>query len=160
MIILGIDPGLERMGCAVVKRAGGKEVLLFSTCVITSRKNSYDQRLLTLAKELEKIMKDYKPDVLSVEKIFFSTNQKTAMMIAEIRGMILYLAAKNKIPVKELTPLQIKCSLTGYGRAEKSQVQKMVCATIKIKNIPKYDDEMDAIAAAIAYTSQKISTVI
>jgi crossover junction endodeoxyribonuclease RuvC len=149
MIILGIDPGLERMGCAILKRIGSKEILLYSTCVITSRKISYAERLLCLAKALEKIMNDFKPDILSVEKLFFAANQKTAMQIAEVRGIILYLAAKKKIPVKEYTPLQIKSCLTGYGRAEKFQVQKMVCAMLNIKTPPKYDDEMDAIATAI-----------
>jgi crossover junction endodeoxyribonuclease RuvC len=151
MIILGIDPGLERMGCAVLKREKGKETLLYSTCVITDRKKPYEERLLCLAKSLEKIMDEFKPDVLSVEKLFFAANQKTAMQIAEVRGIILYLTSKRKIRIKEYTPLQIKSCLTGYGRAEKQQVEKMACRMLNIKNPPKYDDEMDAIAAAITY---------
>jgi len=150
MIILGIDPGFERMGCAVLERNKGKEKLLFSSCIITNRKNTYEKRLLELANSLKKIILKYKPDVISVEKIFFTSNQKTVMQIAEVRGVIFYLAAQKKIPVKEITPLQIKYSLTGYGRAEKTQVEKMVKNILNLKESPKYDDEFDAIAAAIA----------
>ncbi|MCX6731428.1 MAG: crossover junction endodeoxyribonuclease RuvC [Candidatus Parcubacteria bacterium] len=149
MIILGIDPGFDRMGCAVIKKENNKENLLYSTCLITDRKLTYEKRLLSLGKEIKKIIKKFRPNVIAVEKVFFFKNQKTVMRIAEVRGIILYLSAASNIPVKEFTPLQIKMGMTGYGRAEKQQVQKMVSATLKIKKTPKYDDEMDAIAIAL-----------
>jgi crossover junction endodeoxyribonuclease RuvC len=153
MIILGIDPGFERMGCAVLKKEKGRDELIYSVCLKTDKKLDFEKRLLILGKEIEKIIKKFRPDVIAVEKVFFFKNQKTAMQISEVRGMILYLAASNKIPIKEYTPLQVKMGLTGYGRAEKQQVQKMVEAILKPKNIPKQDDEVDAIAIALTCRS-------
>jgi len=151
MIILGIDPGYERMGCAVLKKENKRDELIYSTCLRTDKKLAFEKRLLSLGKELEKIIKKYKPDVIAVEKVFFFKNQKTASKISEVRGMILYLAAAKKILLKEFTPLQVKMSLTGYGRAEKQQVQKMVRNILKIKTALKQDDEIDAIAIALTY---------
>jgi len=149
MIVLGIDPGFEKMGCAVLKKERGRDNLLYSTCLKTDKKLDFENRLLVLGKEIEKVIKKFKPDVIAIEKVFFFKNQKTAMQISEVRGMILYLAASKKIPIKEYTPLQVKMSLTGYGRAEKQQVQKMVKVILKIKQAPKQDDEVDAIAIAL-----------
>ncbi|MBU2109587.1 crossover junction endodeoxyribonuclease RuvC [Patescibacteria group bacterium] len=150
MIILGIDPGFDRMGCAVLeKSASSTDKLIYSTCLVSNRKLSQEERLFSLGKKLEEIIKKYKPDIVAVEKLFFTKNQKTALQVAEARGMVLYLASSKKIPVHSLTPLQIKIALTGYGRAEKIQVQKMVMAILGLKKKPKYDDEIDAIAAAI-----------
>lgn len=150
MIILGIDPGFDRMGCAVLeKSASSTDKLIYSTCLVSNRKLPYEERLFSLGQELEKIIKKYKPDIVAVEKLFFTKNQKTALQVAEARGMVLYLASSKKIPVHGFTPLQIKIALTGYGRAEKIQVQKMVMAILGLKKKPRYDDEIDAIAAAI-----------
>jgi len=150
MIILGIDPGFDRMGCAVLEKSvSSKDKLIYSTCLVSNRKSSQEERLFSLGKKLEEIIKKYKPDIVAVEKLFFTKNQKTALQVAEARGMVLYLASSKKIPVHSLTPLQIKIALTGYGRAEKIQVQKMVMAILWLKKKPKYDDEIDAIAAAI-----------
>lgn len=156
MKILGIDPGFERMGCAVIKKENVGEKLVFSTCLITDKKLPHEKRLLFLANELEKIIKKYRPDVLAVEKIFFFKNQKTIIGVAEARGMILYLAAKAKIPVMEFTPLEIKMAMTGYGRAEKAQLQKMAMAILNLKKAPKYDDEIDAIACALTCSTALI----
>lgn len=153
MIILGIDPGFERLGCAVVKKSARNEELVFSTCLISKRKLPYEERLFFLGQELEKIIKKYKPDIAAVEKIFFFKNQKTALQVAEARGIILYLATSHNIPVKEFTPLEIKIALTGYGRAEKMQVQKMVEKILKIKKMPNSDDEIDAMAIAVTCSS-------
>lgn len=160
MIILGIDPGYDRMGCAVLeKSASTTDKLIYSTCFISDKKLSQGERLFFLGKKLGEIIKKYKPDIMAVEKLFFTKNQKTAMGVAEARGMILYLASSYKIPARELTPLQIKIALTGYGRAEKQQVQKMVKVILKLKNTPKYDDETDAIAIAMACTSGLSTTL-
>lgn len=153
MIILGIDPGIEKMGCAVLEKSKNGEKLLHSSCFITDKKTPHEKRILKLGQELEKIIKKYKPDIMAVEKLFFSQNQKTALIVSEARGMVLYLAAINNISVTELTPLEIKMALTGYGRAEKRQVQSMAMTILKIEKAPKHDDEMDAIATAIACSS-------
>lgn len=153
MIILGIDPGFDRMGCAILKKEKNKEELIFSDCLVSDKTLPHEKRLLALGKKLEKIMEKYKPDIVAVEKLFLFKNQKTIMGVAEARGMVLYLAASKNIPVKEFTPLEIKMALTGYGRAEKAQVQSMVKAILNLKKIPKFDDEMDAIACAITCSS-------
>jgi crossover junction endodeoxyribonuclease RuvC len=137
------------MGCAILKKNGKRNDLIYSVCLKTDKNLSFEKRLLSLGKSLEKIIKNYKPDIISLEKVFFFKNQKTASRISEVRGMILYLAAKNKIEVREYTPLQVKMNLTGYGRAEKFQVQKMVEIILKNNKIPKQDDEADAIAIAL-----------
>ena len=148
MVISGIDPGFDRMGCAVLEKTSKDENLLYSTCLVSDRKLSQEKRLLSLGREIEKIIEKYEPDILAIEKLFFTKNQKTAMMVSEARGMILYLAAEKGIEVRELTPLEIKMALTGYGRAEKRQVKNMVKAILRMKKMPKYDDEIDAIACS------------
>lgn len=153
MVILGIDPGFDRLGCAILKKEKGGEKLLYSACLKTDKKLPHEKRIFSLAKELEKIISKYKPNIVAIESLFFAKNQKTAIKVAEARGMILHVAASNKIPVKEFTPLQIKMALTGYGKAEKRQVQNMVKAILKMHKMPKSDDEADAIACAIACSS-------
>ncbi len=150
MVILGIDPGFDRMGCAILEKSSGRENLLYSTCLVSDKKDSHDKRLFSIGKEIEKIIVKYKPDTLAIETLFFAKNQKTAMKVSEARGMVLFLAASKKLVVKEFTPLQIKIALTGYGKAEKRQVQAMVKAVLKLPVLPKSDDEVDAIACAIA----------
>jgi len=152
MIILGIDPGYERLGVAILEKKQGKESLLFSGCVKTSSKLEFSDRLVILGKEIEKIIKKYKPKVAAIEKVFFTTNQKTAMRVAEVRGMLIYLAIANKLKVEEPTPLQIKMALTGYGKADKNQIKEMVKNILNLDlEEKKYgDDEIDAIAAAVS----------
>lgn len=153
MIILGIDPGFGRMGCAVLKKEGSKEKLIYSDCLVSDKKLFHEKRLLSLGEKLEKIIKKHKPDIIAIEKLFFFKNQKTIIGVAEARGVVLYLAGLKNILVKEFTPLEIKIALTGYGRAEKIQVQKMVEKILKIKKMPKSDDEIDAMAIAVTCSS-------
>lgn len=158
MLILGIDPGYERTGCAVLDKTDGKEKLVFSTCIISGKNQPHEKRLLSISDNLTKIMTEFKPDVVAIEKLFFAANQKTALKVAEARGVAACAAAKNNIPVVEIAPLEIKMALTGYGRAEKNQVKKMVMAILKTDlssaNRPKFDDEIDAIAIAMAFVSK------
>lgn len=154
MIILGIDPGFDRMGWAILEKKLGKEKLISSGCLITKRSLLYGERIFGLGQELGKIIKCFKPDIVAIEQLFFFKNQKTALKVSEARGMILYIVASKNISVYELTPLQIKMALTGYGRAEKQQVQKMVMNILKLKKKPKYDDEIDAIACAMSCPSK------
>lgn len=154
MIILGIDPGIACLGWAILKspklkaQCSNLKTVDYG-CITTDRKLKTGERLEKIYRELEKIIKKYKPNVISLEKIFFAKNAKTALIIGEVNGVILLLASKKKIRVKEFTPLQVKISLTGYGRADKKQIQKMVKNILKLKNIPRPDDAADALAIAI-----------
>lgn len=156
LTILGIDPGFDRLGCAILKKQKGKNILKYSACVSSDPKNNYEKRLLFLGKELKKIILRYKPDAAVVEKLFFSKNQKTAIRVAEARGMIIFLLASQNIPLTEMAPSEIKTAVTGYGKADKNQVRKMVQLILKLPVLPKYDDETDAIAAALACPATKI----
>ncbi len=154
MKILGIDPGFERLGCAVLEKLPSlKDRIIFSVCLTTDRKLPYEKRLFYLGKEIEKIILKYKPDILAIEKLFFTKNQKTGLRVAEARGVILYICSSKNIPIVEFTPLEIKIAVTSYGKASKTQMQKMIKIILKIP-APKSDDEIDAIAAAITCSSR------
>ena len=155
MIILGIDPGYERCGVAILQKDKKGEELLFSDCLKTSSKLSFPERLFILGKEIEKIIKNWKPDTMAIEKVYFTTNQKTAMQVAETKGMITYLGLLYNMKIKEFTPLEIKIALTGYGKADKKQVENMVKALLKSEKKAKNDDEMDAVAVALTCASHK-----
>ena len=155
MLVLGIDPGYDRLGVALVKKDGGKEELVFSDCFLSSPKDTLGERLLSVGNELEKLIKEHKPDTVATEKLYFTVNQKTAMSVAEARGVISYLSAKHKIPLFEYTPPEIKLTVTGYGNANKKQVAEMIPRLIKISKGIKYDDEYDAIAIALTHLAMK-----
>jgi len=150
MKILSIDPGFERVGIAVIEKSlKGKDVLIYSSCFKTSKKISFPERLRNIGKEVERIIKKYKPDVLAIEKLYFTTNQKTAMGVAEARGAIIYISTKNNLTIYEYTPPQIKVAVTGYGKANKEMVMSMVPKLIDMKKEIKGDDELDAIAIGL-----------
>ena len=156
MIAIGIDPGFGRLGCAVLKKQGENGLkIVKADCIKTKTGLGHEKRLLFIINELEKIVKKFKPALLGIERVFFAKNQKTAFQIAEVRGAILYLAAKNQIPIIELTPLEVKTALCGYGKADKKQVQKMVKSILKLPSIIKQDDINDAVAIAITALSYK-----
>jgi crossover junction endodeoxyribonuclease RuvC len=150
MKILGIDPGYERIGIAIIdKNKGEKERLIFSECFKTSAKISFEERLLLIGQKIGEIIKEYKPEILAIETLFLNTNQKTVMHVSEARGVIIYEAMKNGLGLFEATPPQIKIATTGYGRADKKDVLKMVRLLIEIDENKKSDDELDAIAIAL-----------
>lgn len=150
MIILGIDPGFERMGCAVLEKTQKNgEKLLYSSCLISQRTDPHEKRLFDLYLGLKKAIKEYSPDTMAIEKLFFSSNQKTAIKVAEARGTAMLAAAENKLTVFEFTPLEVKMAITGYGKAEKDQVRRMVLMILKMNDVKKLDDEIDAIAIAL-----------
>lgn len=149
MKILAIDPGFGRCGVAVLEGSGAKATILHSACIETSAKLSFGERLLIIANELLALIAAHKPTHLAIEELYFSTNQKTVFQVAEARGMILYLAYAHNLHVVEYNPLTIKIALTGYGRASKEQVTKMVEKLIIVKKTPKTDDEYDAIAVGL-----------
>lgn len=152
-IILGIDPGFHRMGYGVIESAGSKLKMLDFGSTETSKNKKIEERILEIACVLDDLIKCHKPDVMVVEEIFFFKNLKTAVNVAQARGAIILVGAENKLPLLELTPLQVKQSLTGFGRAEKGQIQKVVKMILSLKEIPKPDDAADALALAIAGAS-------
>lgn len=149
MKVLAIDPGFGRCGVAVLEGTGTKANILYSTCIETSAKLPFGERLLIIANELIALIATHEPTVLAIEELYFSNNQKTVFQVAEARGMILYLAYANHLRVVEYNPLSIKIALTGYGRASKEQVTKMVEKLIIVEKTPKTDDEYDAIAVGL-----------
>lgn len=154
--VLGIDPGYERVGVALLeKREGEKEILLFSECIITKRTLLHHERLLMLGKRVEEIINKYNPETLSIEKLYFNENQKTALLVSEARGVILFIASQKKLFVREFTPLEIKVATTGYGRADKKQMRMMINRLIDIPKTIKHDDEYDAIAAGLTSIASK-----
>jgi crossover junction endodeoxyribonuclease RuvC len=151
MIILGIDPGFERLGVAVLEKSkqSKKEVVLFSECFKTKASLAFADRLKLIGEEVQTIIKKYKPEVLSIETLFLNTNQKTVMHVAESRGVVIYEAARAGLKIFEATPPQIKIATTGYGKANKEQIMKMVNILVEIPKNKTSDDEMDAIAIAL-----------
>lgn len=150
MRVLGIDPGYERVGIAVIEKEGtSKENLLYSNCFKTKKELPFNERLFLIGDEINNIITKFKPNILAIESLFFNTNQKTALLVSEARGVIIYEAKRRGLDVYEYTPLQIKNAITGYGRASKNQVDTMVRQLISIPKTTKQDDEVDAIAIAL-----------
>ncbi|NCO23095.1 crossover junction endodeoxyribonuclease RuvC [bacterium (Candidatus Moisslbacteria) CG12_big_fil_rev_8_21_14_0_65_36_11] len=150
MVILGIDPGVATTGYGVIKFSESGESCIFVYGIISSSaRERFSKRLLKIYQELKKIIKKYKPDLLAIENIYFAKNAKTAINVGKAIGVILLLGEEKKIPFLELTPLQVKQSLTGFGRADKAQVQNMVKRLLGLSKIPKPDDAADALAMAL-----------
>lgn len=155
MRILGIDPGTATVGWAVIEEKGGKIIPTAFGHISTSQKRSEESRLLEISDDLEKIIKKYRPKEAAVEKLFFFKNQKTIIEIGQARGALLLTIAKNNVTIASYTPLQVKQSVTGYGKAEKKQVQLMVKNILQLKSVPKPDDTADAIAVAICHLNSR-----
>jgi crossover junction endodeoxyribonuclease RuvC len=151
MIILGIDPGYERVGIAVLEKNAGerRERVLYSNCFKTSAKLPLDERIFLIGKEIESVIEKWKPQKFAIEKLFFENNAKTAMGVSEARGAMIYIAKNAKLSVLEYTPLQIKNAVTGYGKATKDAVYTMVGKLVELPKEVRQDDEIDAIAIAI-----------
>ncbi len=151
MKIIGIDPGYERVGIAILQKNKGdkKEVLLYSNCFKTSAKLPLPERLFLIGQEAEAVIRKYQPEKLAIEKLYFERNTSSAMGVSEARGMIIYICRSHGLEVLEYTPLQIKNAVTGYGKATKPQVHTMVGKLIDLPKNIKQDDEIDAIAVGI-----------
>lgn len=153
MRILGIDPGTGILGFGVVDvSAAGKAVLVDAGVIRTPVKQADSDRLETIYNELHEIITGLKPEIMSVEKLFFAQNVTTAMSVAQARGVVLLCGKQHGLELFEYTPLQIKQALTGYGRADKKQMQEMVRVVLGLHEIPKPDDCADALAAAICHS--------
>jgi crossover junction endodeoxyribonuclease RuvC len=151
MKIIGIDPGYERVGIAVLEKnkTDRKENVLYSNCFKTNAKLSLDERIFLIGKEIEKVIKEFSPEVMAIEKLFFENNAKTAMGVSEARGAIVFVAQNLGLKVLQYTPLQIKSAVTGYGKADKSAVHMMAHKLVTLPKDVKQDDEIDAVAVAI-----------
>lgn len=151
MIILGIDPGYAITGYALIDYTDNKFKVLDYGMIKTKAKSYFPNRLLVIKQSLEQLIEHYQPEVMAIEELFFSRNTTTAIGTAQARGVAVVTAASAGIPVFEYTPKQVKLAVTGYGLAEKAQVQEMVKILLKLKTIPKPDDVADAIAIAICH---------
>jgi crossover junction endodeoxyribonuclease RuvC len=149
--ILGIDPGTGILGFGVIDSVGGKATLVDGGVIRTPVNEDDAVRLVTIFDELSEVIKATKPDAMSVEKLFFAQNVTTAMTVSQARGVILLCGKQAGLEIFEYTPLQIKMAVTGYGRADKKQMQEMVRVILGLKEVPKPDDCADAIAAALTH---------
>jgi crossover junction endodeoxyribonuclease RuvC len=152
--IIGIDPGTGIVGFGVIETNGFKHKMLDAGVIRTPAKQADELRLKTIFDSISTIIKEHDPDVFVIEKLFFARNVTTAMTVSQARGVLLLAATIHGVPVAEYTPLQIKQSLTGYGKAEKHQIQEMVKIMLNLKVIPKPDDCADALAAALTHSTR------
>jgi crossover junction endodeoxyribonuclease RuvC len=150
MVILGIDPGIGRVGYGVIEQTGSKLKAVKYGCIETPKTDDHGLRLQMIKTDLGKIIREHKPEVIGVEKLFFQKNVKTAGVVGEARGVILLLASECGAKVVEVGPGQVKQALTGYGSADKNQMQQMVKILFKLDEVPRPDDAADALAVAYA----------
>lgn len=159
MIILGVDPGTATVGWGIIDTGETHNLnrtrCLAYGCIVTDKNINSSRRLVAIASGLENLLKQYTPDLVAVEKLFFCNNQKTVMAVSQARGVILLVIEQQELPLSEYTPLQVKQALTGYGRAEKPQIQQMVKMLLRLPEIPRPDDAADALAVALTAAQTK-----
>ena len=151
MLVLGIDPGYAIVGYGVLNYAQSRFKAIEYGAITTEAGTKFSNRITKIYDGIEYLINKHKPDALAIEKLYFNTNTTTAIDVAQARGVILLAAAKRSVPVYEYTPLQVKQSVVGYGRAQKAQVQQMVTSFLNLKKVPKPDDVADALAVAICH---------
>ena len=149
MIVLGIDPGTAAMGYGIVEAKSGRVRMVDAGCLITKPDASLPTRLLAIHGLLDELIALHRPDLLAVERLFFSRNVQTALAVGQARGVVLLAAAQAEVPVREATPNEIKVAVTGYGSADKEQVGRMVAVCLGLTEAPRPDDTADALAVAI-----------
>ena len=152
MLALGIDPGTAICGYGLVELSGTRLKAVHYGAITTPAKMAPEQRLLRIHEELNQLIAEYKPDIIGVEQLFFNRNVTTAISVGQARGVILLTAAENDVPIREFTPLQVKQSVVGYGKATKEQVIYMVTRLLNLPKPPHPDDVADALAVAICTT--------
>ncbi len=151
MKVLGIDPGYALCGYGVVQQQKGAVVPLGYGCITTQAHTKFEDRLHEVYEDVRGLLASEQPDAMAIETLFFNSNQKTAVAVAEARGVILLAARQAGVPIYEYSPLQVKQSITGYGKATKTQMQQMACRLLALKNVPKPDDAADALAIALCH---------
>lgn len=152
MKILGLDPGIARTGFGIIDTSQ-KDLFVRCGCLTTPAGLPVEQRLAMIGQDLTQLLAAARPDQAVVEQVYFGANSKTAIVTAQTRGVLLYILTQHNIPIESLTPLQIKSRLTGWGRADKHQMQTMVRQRLKLTTLPQPDDAADALAAALCLTS-------
>ncbi len=152
MRIIGIDPGLAIVGYAVLDKNNEENILFASGSIQTDKSKPDSKRLYEIECDMQTIIDKYKPDCASIEKLFYFKNQKTIIPVAEARGVIMSVLERNSIPIFEFTPIEVKQVVTGYGRATKNEVAKIVEMSVKYKKLPKLDDTVDSIAIALCFS--------
>ena len=153
MIVLGIDPGLATLGWGVIAQEQSNQTLVDFGCIITTPDQTFPKRLLAIQTDFKELLLTYAPDEIAFEELFFSRNVTTALTVGAARGVCVALSAEYTNNVYEYTPMQVKQALTGYGRADKKQIQEMVRLLLSMKEIPKPDDAADALAIALTHTA-------
>ena len=151
MVILGIDPGYAIVGWGLVEYKNNSFSPLRYGAITTDAEMDFNERLEVIFDDLNEIIEALKPEAMAIEKLYFATNQKTAIMVAEARGVILLSAKRKGLPIYEYTPLQVKTAVTGYGKAKKPQVMEMTRRLLKLPTVPKPDDTADALAIALTH---------
>ena len=154
MVILGIDPGTATTGYGLIEVGEDKLSYVHHGCIKTAAGEEMPKRLLKLRKELKGVIKEFKPEIVVIERLFFNTNVKTAMTVGQARGVVMLVGAEHKLPVLEYTALQAKKELTGYGRADKEQVEQAVKKHLNLRRKIKPDDAADALAIAICHVKK------
>jgi crossover junction endodeoxyribonuclease RuvC len=149
VIVLGIDPGTAAMGYGLVDRTGGRLRAIDYGCITTSPDTALPERLKHLYEHVAELVETHRPDVVAVERLFFSRNAQTAFAVGQARGVVLLAAAQSHVPVREATPSEVKLAVTGYGAADKEQVGRMVAVLLELPEVPHPDDAADALAIAI-----------
>jgi crossover junction endodeoxyribonuclease RuvC len=149
MIVLGIDPGTARLGYGIVERQGSQLTMLDYGCLETVNDRPLEQRLFLIHEGIDDLIGTYRPEAVGVERLFFNKNVQTAMAVGQARGVVLLTAAQHGLPVLEYGPHEVKMAVTGYGRAPKDQVQRMVQLVLSMEQLPRPDDAADALAVAI-----------
>ena len=151
MIILGIDPGYAIVGFGVLEYKNNHFSVIDYGAITTDAGTPFNRRLEHIYDEMTELLQKYRPDAMSIEKLFYNSNAKTVIDVSQARGVIMLAAQKNGVPAFEYTPLQVKQAVVGYGRAEKAQVQQMTKAILNLEKVPKPDDTADALAIAICH---------
>ena len=149
MIVLGIDPGTAALGYGIVERSGSRLRMVDVGCLETSPADTLPQRLLQIHRVVTELIELHRPDLVAVERLFFSKNAQTAFAVGQARGVVLLAGAAAGLPVREATPNEVKTAVTGYGAADKEQVGRMVATVLGLKAVPRPDDAADALAVAI-----------
>lgn len=151
MRILGIDPGLAIVGYGVIEASGNNFKPIDYGCILTDKDMGFPYRLKYIYESMNQLIEKYNPDEVAIEELFFNKNVKTAIAVGQARGVEILSVVNNGLDIYEYTPLQIKQAVTGYGRADKNQVQEMVKMLLNLRDIPKPDDAADALAIALCH---------
>ena len=153
MRVLGIDCGTERTGYGVIDSDGRAHCMVAAGCIRSSARDPLERRLLNIAGSLRELIAEYRPDSAAVEEVFFAVNAKSALKLSHVRGVALLLIAEASVDLAEYSPLEVKMSVVGYGRAEKSQVQQMVASLLQLEHPLASEDASDALAIAICHAT-------